>query len=867
MRIAEARASDIYNTEEQIENLLLLKQELDNLAFMDTLGAVEYFLAMRYRKSFNHEKIIEHATNAIKAYEQSDYIGYRLSFCYNIRCLANKKMGKQKEAMSDALAIEKLHLQGRGFEALGDAVKYQAETFRNNGDFESSISKLNNFFLTDRADSLTTYFKSNLYLELSMAHSNYDDSLSLYKAIEAIDSVIVLIPDIDNRYLYRDKTKIIALSQLGHIYSQFKKWGTAINYYEEALDIANAMSIDLEIDRFRMSSKVNLIELYGKTGQSHKMKRFEGQESELYQQISPLEYAAYYENLATQYRKNDELDNAVGYIEKAKAVLNHPNDKLQIQKFKQRLSTALHEEVETNYTYYLKTNNKDRLQKALHTMATLDSLIDIIGLDLLFESSVFKWRETAKSFYDAGLKVAFANKDVDLFWRYAEKTKGLALLETIIRNQKVERNPEYEKVNSQLISLRKQESEIYSELDSLNDDMARKDKLEEESIKNKNAQLKLYVDEQEKLSKDIPEVITIADIQQQLEDKTLILYANDGVHLYGISVNSQHAEMIQLMPLTELQQKLANWNQYLTREIDEDKEELMLDLLSSFNSLEESIVIIPDEYTRTIPFAALRLENGSFAIEEFRFSYDISATFFHNHHNSEKFRIIRSSIVTPNYTGDKANKLAFTESEGNDIAQVLNANRLSDDQAIKTDVINELSKNDLLHFSGHLNVENGVSSMLLSEKESMSMDDVYHSDSSVKFLFMNACESASGKVLIGEGISNFARSFMQSGSETIIQTLWNVNDYSSAVIGTHFYRELKEGKSVDEAMRSAQLNYLDNADDFARHPYYWASISVLGKTHAVQFDSLLGNNFWTILCVTGIFLLLWYIKSNLNNYK
>ena len=43
----------------------------------------------------------------------------------------------------------------------------------------------------------------------------------------------------------------------------------------------------------------------------------------------------------------------------------------------------------------------------------------------------------------------------------------------------------------------------------------------------------------------------------------------------------------------------------------------------------------------------------------------------------------------------------------------------------------------------------------------------------------------------------------------------------------------------------AQLNYLKNADDFARHPYYWASIGVLGKSDAIQFDSYFMNYFWT----------------------
>jgi CHAT domain-containing protein len=860
-RISEARSSNNYTTQEQITNLLELREELQHQVYKDTLGTVEYFLAMRYRRLSNHEKIIEHATQAIEAYKQSDYSGYRVSFCYTIRCLANNQLGKQKEAMSDALAIESLELNGRGFEALGDAIKFQAATYRNNGDFESSINKLNNFFITDNADSLNNYFRSNLYLELSMAYSNYEDSTSLYRAIEAIDSVNTLIPNIDNQFLYKDKTEVLALSQLGHIYSQFEDWKTAINYYEQALEIANLISLDHETNRFRMLAKVNLIELYGKTGQSNRMKRFEGEESELYLDVNQPVYAAYYENLATQYRKNGELQTAVEYINKAKEVLHHPEDQLQIQKHKQRLSTVLLEEVEIYFSYYSETGNKRHITQAANTMGTLDTLIDLIGLDLLFESSVFKWRESAKAFYDAGLKVSFATQNINLFWRYAEKTKGLALLEIIIRNQRENRSPEYEAVNNKLFSLRKLESEISNELLSPDINKRNKADLEKKLIQNKNEQLKLYVEEQKRLRKIIPDVVTIDDLKYLLKDKTLILYANDNEHLYGLCISSQNIVLKKIMTLPLFKEKVESWYQYLTREVSKQQEEFLLDTLVPFNREQQAIVIIPDEYTRTVPFAALKNKNGTFAIEEHRFSYDISATFFYNHHTSNQFSISNSSVVMPNYIEEITKRLSFSETEGNSIAKVLGANQVADASANRINLIKLLESNDLVHFTGHLQNENGESSMLLSDNESISIDDIYHSVSNVKFLFMNACESASGKVLVGEGVANFARSFMQAGSETVIQTQWNVNDYSSSVIGVEFYKKLKEGKQVDEAMRLAQLNYLENADDFARHPYYWASIGVIGKTDAIQFESFFNQYFLLFLLVIIMILFLWLISK------
>ena len=109
---------------------------------------------MRFRSLSKHDKLIEHASEAIDAFNQSDYKGYRLSFSYVIRSLAYNHLGDQEKAIEDALTIESLPPTQRGYEALGDAIKLQVATFRNNGDYESSINKLNNFFLTERSDSL-----------------------------------------------------------------------------------------------------------------------------------------------------------------------------------------------------------------------------------------------------------------------------------------------------------------------------------------------------------------------------------------------------------------------------------------------------------------------------------------------------------------------------------------------------------------------------------------------------------------------------------------------------------------------------------------------------------------------------------------
>ncbi len=834
-RIAQARTSD-YKTEQQIENLLEISEELNHTNYLDTLGFVEYFIAMRFRKLSNNKKLIEHATNAIDAFKQSDYEGYRFSFSYLIRAYANKNLGEQDNAIRDALFIESLRLDGRGYEALGDAIKLQAETFRNNGDFESSINKLNKFLLTERVDSLNNYFKSNVYLELSMAYSNYDDSISLQKAIKAIDSVYVLVPDIDNQYLYKDKTNVLALLQLGHIHYKFKDWNQTIYFYEQALEEAMKMPLDLDVNTVRLASMANLLELYGNLGKHEKIKLLIAKQEDVDLTIDPIGSSTYFENLSSYYRSIGSLEKAGKSINLAKEILDHPKESVQSQKYKQKLAQILKEDLEIDYKKYLIENNQSYLSSASQTMLTLDTLVDLIGLELLFETSVFEWREKAKAIYDIGLRIAFAQNDVDLVWRCAEKTKSLALLETIINTQQQKRNPSYEKVGNELAELRKKETRISQQLQTA-ERLADKIQLEEERTKIKDAQLQLYLTEQEKLRKIIPEVVGISEIQKLVGEKTLILYSNDSKDLYGIALNSETVEMKKLIDVETLSAEIDRVNQYLKRETQVVPAQLVSYVLTPFTQLDTSLAIIPDEYLAPVSFASLVTNGNKYLIEEHTISYDVSATFYKEHISHKPIQVSNSVVVIPDYEGNLAQQLRYASDEGDRISEVINVTQLNGEHALKVNVEKELQQNELLHFSGHLESINDEAQIMLSSNQTVTAADIYTLDSSVKFVFMNACESASGKILVGEGIANFARSFMQSGAQTILQTLWNVNDKSSATIGTTFYQEIGKGKDVDEALRLAQLNYISTVDDFNKHPYYWAGIIAIGKTEAVHFKS------------------------------
>lgn len=95
----------------------------------------------------------------------------------------------------------------------------------------------------------------------------------------------------------------------------------------------------------------------------------------------------------------------------------------------------------------------------------------------------------------------------------------------------------------------------------------------------------------------------------------------------------------------------------------------------------------------------------------------------------------------------------------------------------------------------------------------------------IELLVLSACETASGDNRAALGLAGAA---IRSGARSTIATLWQVNDESTAIFMTEFYRQLAGSKSSKaEALRNAQLTLLQNQE--YQNPYFWAPFVLVGN--------------------------------------
>jgi CHAT domain-containing protein/tetratricopeptide (TPR) repeat protein len=91
---------------------------------------------------------------------------------------------------------------------------------------------------------------------------------------------------------------------------------------------------------------------------------------------------------------------------------------------------------------------------------------------------------------------------------------------------------------------------------------------------------------------------------------------------------------------------------------------------------------------------------------------------------------------------------------------------------------------------------------------------------------LSACQTGLGKLLAGEGVQSLTRAFFYAGAQSLVVSLWNVNDAATAELMKSFYMNLKRGLPRHEALRQAKLAMTRNPR--WSHPYYWAPFVFTG---------------------------------------
>jgi len=391
----------------------------------------------------------------------------------------------------------------------------------------------------------------------------------------------------------------------------------------------------------------------------------------------------------------------------------------------------------------------------------------------------------------------------------------------------------------------------------------------------------------------------LAEVQYLLDEQSALLeYFIGDSSIYILSIQKNQSKLYQIKKPENWQQTIQEFQNCLKpKEVMKDEytqklfeaftqnsyvlyQDLLQQPIADLNKSTTNIQIIPDAELNYIPFELLLTSEANitevnykdlpYLLKQKSISYAYSAALLLENVNTDEQTYTHDYAgFAPQYKNTDYDNLPFAEENVQRIAQLLKGNTYFKNEAIDKNFKSDIAqfKTFQLAMHGILNDDDPLSSKLIfantgAKDYELHAYELYNMQIPAQLGVLSACETGIGKQAKGEGIMSLSRAFTYAGCNSLVMSLWNIEDESTADIVYSFFKYLKKGKAKDEALRQAKLDFLQNpSNDLKTHPIYWAGLVQSGNVSAVDFEKR--NLSWiVILVLLGAGLGFWKYRSS-----
>ena len=169
-------------------------------------------------------------------------------------------------------------------------------------------------------------------------------------------------------------------------------------------------------------------------------------------------------------------------------------------------------------------------------------------------------------------------------------------------------------------------------------------------------------------------------------------------------------------------------------------------------------------------------------------------------------------------------------------------------KATETSLRRALQENALVHLSTHGLVDTtfeAFSGLVLASAADTSEDGLlmgYELENLIvnsQLLVLSACETGRGKRIAGEGVLGLPRYFLGTGAQSVLMSLWKIEENASSDMIPLFYKGfVGEQNTLSLALQWAKLQVIDKIDAseieyHSQHPFFWAVFNLYGNSTAL----------------------------------
>lgn len=265
------------------------------------------------------------------------------------------------------------------------------------------------------------------------------------------------------------------------------------------------------------------------------------------------------------------------------------------------------------------------------------------------------------------------------------------------------------------------------------------------------------------------------------------------------------------------------------------------------------LMIIPYSKLYQLPFEALTrsepdeewadFTNIEYVINRYAFNYSPSIAALQNWKTS---KVENAVAFIPSYQVDSLN-LKYSISEAEALQDYFDTDILQGEDARVENFFNAIGNYDIISIIAH-----GESEEIILNQDTIRAEELYRLNLDNYLTVLSTCQSSTGVLQATEGYLGTARKFLESGSESVLASLWDIPDESTRDIMSDFYKNLSDGYPKDIALQKAKVNYLNSQWSVHRSPAFWSGLILMGNCANIESS----NSKFIYVVLGGIVILL-----------
>jgi len=297
-------------------------------------------------------------------------------------------------------------------------------------------------------------------------------------------------------------------------------------------------------------------------------------------------------------------------------------------------------------------------------------------------------------------------------------------------------------------------------------------------------------------------------------------------------------------------------------------QQLFAPIKAAVPDLREQLIIVPDGKLGYIPFPLLLTAASAqqvgwrdlpYLLKDHVVSYAYTTTLLDVSDWSGNQPDQRLFVALAPEFGPNQVQLSYNQAEARQVAKRFRGELWVGGKAGETRFKTEAGKYRLIHISSHAALDdrsplNAYIQMGATDQDDgrLEIAELFGLNLPADLVVLGACETGTGEYQRGEGIVSLAWGFSYAGVKSVLTTLWPVSDAATADLMDTYYAELLRGNARSQALRTAQLKMLEQADDLASHPFFWGGFQLMGDTQPIPLPTPYAGRLGLILGVIAL---------------